>query len=143
MAEQLSHFLSRRQANRLLRLTVQERELTIPNGHAAGLRFNVGRSNWRAAFGRYELSVQRVILENISDGEVFYDIGANVGFFSVLAARHVGRSGRVVAFEPGPGNAALLRRNAEINGLTHVSLSLRKLSPASRDGQCFCSLLTQ
>jgi FkbM family methyltransferase len=46
----------------------------------------------------------------------FYDIGANIGFFSLLAARLVGERGRVVAFEADPEIAGRLRENCEHNG---------------------------
>jgi len=48
-------------------------------------------------------------------GMIFYDIGANIGFFSLLAARLVGKEGRVVAFEADPEIAARLREHAARN----------------------------
>ena len=49
-------------------------------------------------------------------------MGANIGFFSLLAARLVGSTGRVAAFEPLPVNAAQLKRNVDLNGFTNVTL---------------------
>jgi FkbM family methyltransferase len=50
----------------------------------------------------------------------FYDVGANIGFFSLMAARIVGPKGRVVSFEADPENAARLRENLVRNKLTHA-----------------------
>ncbi len=50
-------------------------------------------------------------------GDRCLDIGANIGYFSVLAAECVGEEGEVFSFEPEPANAALLRENIALNGL--------------------------
>ena len=52
---------------------------------------------------------------------MFYDLGANIGFFSLLAARLVGANGRVFGFEPDPEIAGRLRRNIERNGFANVT----------------------
>jgi len=49
-----------------------------------------------------------------------YDVGANVGFYTLLAAHLVGRAGSVVAFEPAARNVGYLRRHLELNALTNV-----------------------
>jgi FkbM family methyltransferase len=61
-----------------------------------------------------------VAAEAVLGCEVFWDLGANVGFFTLLAARRAGPSGRVVAFEPDPQNAARLRAHAARNGLEAI-----------------------
>jgi len=53
-------------------------------------------------------------------GDVFYDIGANIGCYSLVAARLVGLTGRVYAFEPHVFNAAALLRNIRANDLAAV-----------------------
>ncbi len=55
-------------------------------------------------------------------GMVAVDVGANIGYFTLLAASLVGVSGRVFAFEPWPPNLALLRRFVESNSLSQVSV---------------------
>jgi FkbM family methyltransferase len=59
---------------------------------------------------------------------VVYDIGANLGFFSLVAARLVGPTGRVYAFEPAPENAEAIRRNAALNLVTNVTVVERAVS---------------
>jgi FkbM family methyltransferase len=52
-------------------------------------------------------------------GDVFFDIGANVGVYSIFAARELMLGGTVYAFEPHIANAAALLQNVQVNGLLH------------------------
>lgn len=56
-------------------------------------------------------------LEGIQPGETVYDIGANIGLYTLAAALHVGPEGMVYAFEPHVANAASLLRNVQCNGM--------------------------
>lgn len=95
---------------------------TIRTGPAAGLRFDPGPSNPAYATGDNELPVQQLLQQRLRPGAVLFDIGANVGFLSVVGARLVGSAGLVYAFEPVPANAALVRRNATINHLDQIQV---------------------
>lgn len=64
----------------------------------------------------YETALLRAFLK---PGDVFVDVGANIGYFTVIAADAVGAQGRVFAFEPDPDNYRLLRHNARLNDLEH------------------------
>jgi FkbM family methyltransferase len=55
-------------------------------------------------------------------GMVVVDVGANIGYFSLLAASCVGNSGRVFAIEPWPANFAVLKNAVQRNGLRQVSI---------------------
>jgi FkbM family methyltransferase len=72
--------------------------------------------------GHYELPMQNVLARELKMGQTFFDIGANAGFFTLVAARLVGASGRCVAFEPSPENCASIREQIEANSLHHCSL---------------------
>ena len=50
------------------------------------------------------------------------DLGANIGFFTLVSAALTGPSGRMIAYEPMPANAAALERNVELNALAHVAV---------------------
>lgn len=85
------------------------------------------------AFGNLEASVQEALLRHLGPGDVFYDIGANLGFFALLGARLVGPEGRVFAFEPAPANAGAIVRNAALNGFENVEVIEKAVS--ARGGQ--------
>jgi FkbM family methyltransferase len=70
--------------------------------------------------GIYESSVQKVLVEHLGSGHVFYEVGAHIGFFSLLAAGLVGGTGEVVAFEPDPVNIELIQEHFRRNLLTHA-----------------------
>ena len=56
------------------------------------------------------------------------DIGANIGYYTLIFARLVGETGRVFAFEPDPANFALLKKNIETNGYHNVVLEQKAVS---------------
>jgi FkbM family methyltransferase len=72
----------------------------------------LSRESWNSLFSRYEPHVGRAIKNHLRAGDAFWDIGANIGWFSLLARRIVGSNGKVVAFEPSPDVFSLLSANA-------------------------------
>jgi FkbM family methyltransferase len=70
--------------------------------------------------GVWEPAVVRELTRTLRPGDVFFDLGAYVGPFTLLASRIVGPGGRVVAFEPDPRTRAVLERNVAANGATNV-----------------------
>jgi FkbM family methyltransferase len=70
----------------------------------------------------WEPSETAAFLAHAREGMCVFDVGANIGYYTLLAARAVGSSGRVYAFEPEPRNFGLLTRNVAENGLTNVRL---------------------
>jgi FkbM family methyltransferase len=68
-------------------------------------------------FGVWEPQLTSWIRERLSPGDTFIDVGANVGYYSLLAASCVGTQGRVVAVEVSPGIFATLNENLRRNGL--------------------------
>jgi len=56
----------------------------------------------------------------VGPGLVVVDVGANIGYYTLLFAKHVGPSGKVFAFEPDPDNFGLLTKNIETNGYSNV-----------------------
>ena len=68
-------------------------------------------------YRQWERPLSQWFTQVVTPDTVFVDVGANFGYFTVLAASRIGPSGqgRVVAFEPNPKLAALLQRNLQIN----------------------------
>ena len=60
------------------------------------------------------------IMQEVKPGEIFYDIGANIGVYTVLAARCTGENGRVFAFEPHCPSFSRLLDNIRVNNLEHI-----------------------
>ena len=71
-------------------------------------------------FGIYEPNLTAWIVDSLGAGDVFVDVGANVGYFSLLAASAVNTSVRVVAVEPAPSTFRALEENLRRNGATNV-----------------------
>jgi FkbM family methyltransferase len=93
----------------------------VESGPAAGiwLRLNP-RTGLDTLRGAGEPEVQDALRRHLRPGMRFYDLGANIGFFSLLAARLVGKQGQVVAFEADPEIAARLREHVERNNFRNV-----------------------
>ncbi len=97
--------------------------VTIQAGFAAGMRWQRHHRYVNGYWvGNYEMPIQAALARLLAPGDVFYDVGANAGFFSLLAAKQVGDAGRVFAFEPLPENLASLREQIAVNSLSHVEI---------------------
>lgn len=68
-----------------------------------------------------------LLLGFVRPGDRVVDVGAHVGYFTVLASKRVGRSGQVLAFEPESGNFELLKANCILNGCHNVGLERKAL----------------
>jgi FkbM family methyltransferase len=76
-------------------------------------------------WGAIEPPLTKFFTTAVLPGHTVVDIGANVGYFTVLAAKRVGPTGRVVAFEANPATCALLRDNLSLNWLTDHDVTIR------------------
>ena len=83
--------------------------------------------------GHHERAVQSKLEELLSPGDVVWDVGAHIGFLSLLSARLVGPGGRVLAFEPMAMNRARLVSSIESNGTPNVEVDERALGAKSGD----------
>src|SRR3990167_2192625 len=68
----------------------------------------------------YEPETRRAFRRIVKPGMTVVDAGANIGYYTLLAAKSMGNSGRVYAFEPDPGYYALLKKNIEVNRLNKI-----------------------
>ena len=82
----------------------------------------VGRTIWLRRDYESEAPITDLVIRNLRPGDAFFDVGANVGFFSVVAASQVGPAGRVVAFEPLPALVRLLGRTIAANTLGNIEI---------------------
>jgi FkbM family methyltransferase len=111
---------------------------TIRHGVGAGLRFDATGGYPGYLLGTSEPAEQAFLAAHLRPGDVFYDLGANIGFYATIAARIVGPRGHVYAFEPHPESAAAVERNARLNDLRNVTPVAAAVS--DRDGRLTLSL---
>jgi FkbM family methyltransferase len=110
--------------------------MPILQGRLRGKRWIVGSSTHGCWLGSYEYHKRRRFERTVRSGQVVYDVGANAGFYTILASVLVGPTGKVVAFEPVPRNLDYLQRHIELNRLTNVTVVPAAVSDGDGQG-CF------
>lgn len=84
----------------------------------AGYRMRVSLAVGKGLiYGTYEPALCKAIQQHVKPGFVCLDIGANIGYFTLLLAHYAGQAGRVYAFEPLPQNHEVLNENVALNQL--------------------------
>jgi FkbM family methyltransferase len=89
-----------------------------------GLRFYGSREHYVMLYwlqrGKYERHTRTLFEQSLKPGMHVLDIGAHIGYFTLLAARRVGSTGRVYSFEPDPANYRFLCHNVTLNGMGDI-----------------------
>lgn len=98
------------------------RDQIIARGFAKGLKINIGFSHVGYVLGTTEADVQAALDMLLRPGMTVYDIGANVGFHALSAARRIGSGAKVICFEPLPENAKQIEYNAASNNFTNIQV---------------------
>jgi FkbM family methyltransferase len=106
------HEVLRRNPPRGLRFKRNGVELSVP--------WEVGTVGY--AFGNLESLTGRWLTDHLRPGSVGIDVGAHMGYFTVLMAKIVGRAGRVYAVEPAEENLHFLRKNVKENRVHNVTI---------------------
>ena len=98
-------------------------EITVAAGDLQGykllLNLKAEKSRW---LGTYEPELQAALREFLRPGMTVYDVGANIGYISLLMSKAVGPQGRVFAFEALPVNVERIQKNAALNKLSSVTV---------------------
>lgn len=100
--------------------------MRVPPGFPSGRTY---------AAGLYEPAVTKAILELVRPGMTVVDVGANVGYYTLLASRLVGPGGRVYSFEPVLSIFEVLLSNLRDNDCDNVTAELKAISDRSGDGR--------
>lgn len=82
--------------------------------------------------GVHELFTTEVIKREVKKGDTVLDIGANIGYYTLIMSKIVGMDGEVIAFEPEPTNYDLLGKNAEVN--TYSKITLYQCAVSDKNG---------
>ncbi|NHI88388.1 MAG: FkbM family methyltransferase [Candidatus Thorarchaeota archaeon] len=130
MLPKLPYFLSKRLDSYLKQRVLSKGGLVRSNvmGHDMILDIRAGHG-WMLSKGdQYEAQTTKYIVDSVKEGSVVVDVGASMGYYTLLLARLVGPRGRVYAFEPIPRDFAILRRNVNANGYRNVVLENKAVS---------------
>lgn len=105
-----------------LRLLPAGMRVPILQGRLRGYWWIVGSSDHGCWLGSYEYRKRLLFEQTIRSGSVVYDLGAHVGFYTLLASALVGARGQVFAFEPVTANLAFLKEHLRLNRVTNVTV---------------------
>lgn len=89
--------------------------------------------------GIHEPLTTKLFRKEIKKGDIVLDLGAHIGYYTLIFAKAVGEDGKVYSFEPDTENFALLRKNVEINGYKNVVLENKAVSDQSRKNKLYKS----
>jgi len=111
------------QIGRLMK-TILPKELVVPilQGKLKGKKWLISSGVIEYALGSFEYEKVKLFEKVVKKGSVVYDIGAHVGFYTLLASELVEDTGRVIAFEPLPRNLKYLKKHLKKNCCSNVSL---------------------
>ena len=125
----LSRLNPRSIAGRLFRLPLRALQalperttIRIVQGPLRGYRWTIASSVHGCWLGTYEAERQQKIASVLKPGMTFFDIGAHVGFFTLLGAHYVSPYGQVFAFEPSPHNTGSLTNHLAMNEIKHATV---------------------
>ncbi len=96
--------------------------MTILQGKLKSKRWIVGSSQHGCWLGSYEYDKQQLLEQTIPAGGIVFDLGAHVGFHTLLASVLVGSEGQVFAFEPMPKNLSYLKQHLQMNHVQNVTV---------------------
>jgi len=100
--------------------TILPKEIEIKVGNNSRMVINPKEAYYLLGYEEHEPLVSSIIIKSLREGDVFIDIGAYIGYYSLLAREVVGVSGKVIAFEPHPENYKKLVRNIHLNAYTNI-----------------------
>jgi len=89
------------------------------SGYRVQLNLKAEKSRW---LGTYEPELQAALRAYLRPGSTVYDVGANIGYITLMMAKHCGAQGRVFAFEALPVNVERIRTNLGLNKLSNVTV---------------------
>ena len=107
---------------------------TVARGPGKGLWMFVDpRFDHEFSNGKHEAWIQDLLRNNLREGDCFYDVGAHIGFFSLIAARIVGPAGHVYSFEPDPQNVSVMTANRERNEMPQIDITKAAVWESSQE----------
>lgn len=123
--------------NRLIGLAKYSGGVVLVQGHKMVLDRDDALN--LSVLGVTERLTTKLVKQQLAPGQTAIDIGANIGYFTLILANMVGPQGRVVAFEVSPENCQLLRQNIALNRYTNITVEDHAISSESGTLKLFLS----
>ena len=118
--------------NKLINSVVHGIESSLKTNYAdvwAGKMFLHPNDAYRLSiYGIHGAHDLKIFKDNVKDGDNVVDLGANIGYFTLILAKLVGPTGHVFAFEPDPRNLVLLKKNVEYNNYKNITIIPKAVS---------------
>ena len=132
MIKNFSHGKGYGKKNKMINLTVRGIESSLKTDYAevwAGKMFLHPNDAFRLSIhGIHGAHDFKIFKDNVKVGDNVVDLGANIGYFTLILAKLVGPTGKVFAFEPDPRNLTLLKKNIEYNNYKNVIIVPKAVS---------------
>ena len=124
-----------RLTGKLLRLPLgllpSDMVVPVMQGPIKGKKWIVGSGNHGCWLGSYEAQKVKTFADALRGKRTVYDLGANVGYYSLIASVLLGRVGHVIAFEPDIQNISFFRRHLSLNGINNIQIVAAAVSDQS------------
>lgn len=118
-----------------LNLIPKGREIPFVQKSLRGKKWIVGSGPHGCWLGTAEREKRVLFEKSLLPGITVYDIGANVGYYSLMSSVGVGKSGIVYAFEPSPRNIDFFKKHMKLNKVSNVSL--HEVALSDQDGSMY------
>jgi len=89
--------------------------------------------------GIFEVPITNYVKNNLKDGQWAIDVGANIGYYSLLFSGLVGKNGKVFSFEPEKSNFEILKKNLAVNSINNVQIENVAISNTDSEGKLYLS----
>lgn len=120
---------------KVLNILPKPKIVRILQGPLRGKRWIVSSGVSGYWLGTYESEHQKILEKVLKEGDVFFDVGAHVGIFTILASQLVGKSGKIFAFEPLKRNVDFLSRHVALNKCDNVVII--EVAVSNSEGDAF------
>ncbi|MCK9375551.1 MAG: FkbM family methyltransferase [Syntrophobacterales bacterium] len=110
-------------------------DVYLPFPSAGGkifLNLKESPSQFSRAIGQYEVLKKKTIVNLLKPGKTFIDVGANMGDYTLMAAKIVGETGKVMSIEPAPNNIKWINKSIKLNG--YPNITVKNIALGETDG---------
>lgn len=114
--------LMKQQLSKFLHFILKDKAIAVLSGPLKGWQWLPPSGNHSYWLGTYEREYVTTFSRYVQPGHVVFDIGAQAGYFTLIASRLTGNEGQVVAFEPFPQNVRFIREHCRLNNCNNVKV---------------------